>query len=367
VLFFTIYFLLYQILNIYVKRLKYFLRGSFWNFCDLICYILIVFAEFIHITNQGKDALDGLDCATWQENLTEELEDAKWRDYTVTILYSICTYLVWLRAVYFFRLNRSTGYFIRMIIEVTIDMKNFLLIFLAVVAAFAHSYLLLFRNNENDDGFQEPLLNSFWEAFQMTYLTPMGDYNTDFQSIRTNLGWIYFIVATLFLNTMLLNVLISIISDTFARIQESYKVIMYYDLLNVINENQIIYRGWTSDWLSSKYLFFTDPVEEEKESEPVLNKLAEIQDENRQSMKIQMETAKTLEAISKISEKEKYILERIEKLETMLETLTERSDRQQMLSQDGIKPQEGALQKANTIKKIKEEEEKDDLYDFRSD
>mmetsp|Transcript_21741 Transcript_21741/g.20859 ORF Transcript_21741/g.20859 Transcript_21741/m.20859 type:complete len:255 (+) Transcript_21741:2064-2828(+) len=254
-----------------------------------------------------------------------------------------------------------------MIIEVTIDMKNFLLIFLAVVAAFAHSYLLLFRNNENDDGFQEPLLNSFWEAFQMTYLTPMGDYNTDFQSIRTNLGWIYFIVATLFLNTMLLNVLISIISDTFARIQESYKVIMYYDLLNVINENQIIYRGWTSDWLSSKYLFFTDPVEEEKESEPVLNKLAEIQDENRQSMKIQMETAKTLEAISKISEKEKYILERIEKLETMLETLTERSDRQQMLSQDGIKPQEGALQKANTIKKIKEEEEKDDLYDFRSD
>jgi len=52
----------------------------------------------------------------------------------------------------------------------------------------------------------------------MAYLIPMGDYNTDFQSSRTNLGWVYFIFATLFLNTMLLNVLISIISDTYARI-----------------------------------------------------------------------------------------------------------------------------------------------------
>jgi len=67
-----------------------------------------------------------------------------------------------------------------MILEVMSDMKNFLLIFIAVVAAFAHSYLILFRNNENEEGELEHLVHGFWEAFKVTYMIPMGDYNTDF-------------------------------------------------------------------------------------------------------------------------------------------------------------------------------------------
>jgi len=83
----------------------------------------------------------------------------------VRFLYSFATFLVWLRAVYFFRLNRSTGYFIRMIIEVTYDLANFLIIYLVVVAAFAHAYLLLFQNNDTEDNIQEPLLDSYWASF----------------------------------------------------------------------------------------------------------------------------------------------------------------------------------------------------------
>mmetsp|Transcript_16605 Transcript_16605/g.11912 ORF Transcript_16605/g.11912 Transcript_16605/m.11912 type:complete len:85 (-) Transcript_16605:143-397(-) len=84
----------------------------------------------------------------------------------------------------------------------------------------------------------------------MTYLIPMGDYNTSFQSENTNIGWFFLILATLLLNVILLNVLISIISDTYSRIQERYKQIMYNDMLLVINDNSLLYRGWQSKWLS---------------------------------------------------------------------------------------------------------------------
>mmetsp|Transcript_6962 Transcript_6962/g.5219 ORF Transcript_6962/g.5219 Transcript_6962/m.5219 type:complete len:107 (+) Transcript_6962:2765-3085(+) len=102
-----------------------------------------------------------------------------------------------------------------------------------------------------------------WSAFQMTYMMPMGNYPEEYQSVRTNLGWVYFVVATLFLNVIMLNMLISIISDTYARIQSDFKAVMYIDILNVINENQLLYKGWQSDWLSQRYLFFTEPVDEE--------------------------------------------------------------------------------------------------------
>mmetsp|Transcript_18836 Transcript_18836/g.13656 ORF Transcript_18836/g.13656 Transcript_18836/m.13656 type:complete len:201 (-) Transcript_18836:370-972(-) len=171
-------------------------------------------------------------------------------DYQVRILYSVATFFVWMRAIYFFRLNRSTGYFIKMIFEVVGDLKNFFLIYIATLFAFAHAYLLLFRNNEDEEtGRFAPIYDQFSTSLQHIYLIPMGDYPEEYQSVRENLGWMYFIIATLFLNVMMLNMLISIISDTYARIQSDFKVVMYIDLLNVINENQILYRGWQSDWL----------------------------------------------------------------------------------------------------------------------
>ncbi len=62
---------------------------------------------------------------------------------------------------------------------------------------------------------------------------------------------------------MLFNLLISIISDTFARIKESYEVIMYKDMLGVINENRLFFWGDIPTRFKNKYLFFAMPKKDE--------------------------------------------------------------------------------------------------------
>mmetsp|Transcript_24186 Transcript_24186/g.23769 ORF Transcript_24186/g.23769 Transcript_24186/m.23769 type:complete len:155 (-) Transcript_24186:207-671(-) len=150
-------------------------------------------------------------------------------------------------------------------------MTNFLLIYIAVLVAFSDAYYILFRNNVDEDGLQLPLLTSFWESFQMVYMIPMGDFPGDFQSHRTNIGWIYFIIATMILNVMLLNLLVTIISESYLAIKKDEKLYIYFDLLNVINQNQMLYQSNDFDWHTEKYMFFTDPVEQDVD--PLLEKI----------------------------------------------------------------------------------------------
>jgi len=44
--------------------------------------------------------------------------------------------MLWIKFLYFFRIFQSTGYLIRIIIEVVIDMRHFLLIVLLTIIAF---------------------------------------------------------------------------------------------------------------------------------------------------------------------------------------------------------------------------------------
>jgi len=158
---------------------------------------------------------------------------------TIRILYAICSILAWFRLLYFFRIMRSTGYYIRMVVEVLNDMANFILIFIIVVVAFAHALLLVARNDS-----EEPILKNIGVALSYSYLIPLGYYDLNiFPDYKIVFAWIFFVIGSFLMNITLLNLLISIISDTFGRIKASYEVIMYKDMLGVINENRLLYWG----------------------------------------------------------------------------------------------------------------------------
>mmetsp|Transcript_23091 Transcript_23091/g.22502 ORF Transcript_23091/g.22502 Transcript_23091/m.22502 type:complete len:93 (+) Transcript_23091:1360-1638(+) len=90
------------------------------------------------------------------------------------------------------------------------------------------------------------------QAVIYAYLLPLGEYDFDaFSDINIEISWFIFFLGTFIMNIMLLNLLISIISDTFARIKESYDVIMYKDMLGVINENRLFY--WGDETRFTKY------------------------------------------------------------------------------------------------------------------
>ena len=59
--------------------------------------------------------------------------------------------------------------------------------------------------------------NSIFESLHMSYNMIFANYNTDFE-ILTVVGFLFYLCGTLFMIVIMLNLLISIISDTFDRI-----------------------------------------------------------------------------------------------------------------------------------------------------
>ena len=68
-------------------------------------------------------------------------------------------------------------------------------------------------------------------------------------------------LATFFLQIVLINLLISIVADTFARIKSNYNVIMYKEMLHMIIENRFLAVGRLPEELNHKHLYMVIPSE----------------------------------------------------------------------------------------------------------
>jgi hypothetical protein len=76
-------------------------------------------------------------------------------------------------------------------------------------------------------------------TWMYTYLTGLGEFGTDdFGSHpNANILWIYFILCTILIQIVLLNLLIAIMGDTFDRVQEMKEEAKLKELCALISEN----------------------------------------------------------------------------------------------------------------------------------
>ena len=94
---------------------------DFWNYLDILPPILIVLAEVLNVTG----AFDSGSCENGETIKDENGEDVSiqcYKNVLIRSLYAFTSFFVWLRFLYFFRVFKSTGYYIKMIIEVIKDM-----------------------------------------------------------------------------------------------------------------------------------------------------------------------------------------------------------------------------------------------------
>ena len=131
---------------------------------------------------------------------------------------SVTSLFMWIKLLYFLRIFKNTGYLIGMIQQVVLDMRSFLLILFIVIAAFGDAFMSISSANEDADKFTF----SFIDSFLYTYRIILGDFNTDgFGTVSVVLVWILFLMCTVFNMIILLNLLISIISETFANVNSN--------------------------------------------------------------------------------------------------------------------------------------------------
>jgi hypothetical protein len=143
---------------------------------------------------------------------------------------------MWMKCLYFLRIYESTGYLIRMIIEVVVDMKNFFLVLLIAVAAFADSLLIISLNSET------PFASSFIDSMIYTYRIILGDFAVDEVS-DTKVSWLsmsLLIACTVFNMIVMLNLLIAIISETFGKVNSNSEKATFQVKASLISENNYL-------------------------------------------------------------------------------------------------------------------------------
>ncbi len=195
----------------------------------MMAFALIIIAETVLFYNRHNDWLN-----SGEEPNNEEYVDMVHIDYRVRLAYATSILMLWNRFLYYFRIFRSMGYYIRMLVESCIDVLHFLFILCVVIVAFGHSFLLLSTNNSTG-----PLIPNMFEAWFNSYL--IGDYYSEiFGDYMNWYSWLFFLLSSFLINIVLMNMLISIIGTTYARITENYKIIMYKDMLHLIQENKYL-------------------------------------------------------------------------------------------------------------------------------
>jgi len=106
------------------------------------------------------------------------------------------------------------------------------------------------------------------------YFLSFSNFDTNvFGDYYPEISWVFFVLATLMLQIVLINLLISIVADTFATIKSNYNVIMYKDMLHMIIENRFLAVGRLTEELNHKYLFMALPLavsNDEESSKPVI-------------------------------------------------------------------------------------------------
>jgi hypothetical protein len=189
---------------------------EFWNACDIVNYNLCLLVILMDASN-AEVAM-------------------------IRPIASICVIILWIKLFYFLRVFESTSKLIRMIFEIVNDMKNYLIVLSIGIFGFANGFYILSQNQQGLDPFAgETFLGSVIYSYRFT----LGDFSTDdFNSLApvdTILVWIIFIIASMFMVIILLNLLIAIMGDTFGRVLENVTNLTVREKVMLVSENESLF------------------------------------------------------------------------------------------------------------------------------
>jgi hypothetical protein len=154
------------------------------------------------------------------------------------ILQSIISLILWLKLLYFLRIFKSTGYYIRTIVEVVKDMRYFLMMLLLTFTAFGDSMRQISSSNPEGKDFID---GTFFTGIAFIYRMVLGDFDTNgFGEIAVGYVWILFILCTVFNMIIMMNLLIAIISESFAQVNSSSEQAGYQEMADLIYQHSII-------------------------------------------------------------------------------------------------------------------------------
>ena len=152
---------------------------------------------------------------------------------------AISVLVLYFKLFYFLRIFYSTAYLVRMIIEIMWDMKVFVGVLMIATAAFGNAFYILDRNSTEEENI---IGKNFIDALIYSYKMGLGDFDTDnFGTRDEEVLWVFFILNSIIVLIVLLNLLIAIMGDTFDKVQETQVSSIFKERASMILENEFIF------------------------------------------------------------------------------------------------------------------------------
>lgn len=197
---------LYEMFQMFLTRLIYF--TDIWNYVDLarstacFLYCILIWVDF---------------------------DDKFSKQVLVSLIF-----LSMVRGISYFRLFDKTRYMVNLLSEVFKDMISFLILLSYSTYSFAIIYFIMVNNLLNDSGSQTQPFSSYVAS---AYLLNLGDFQTE------NYGpfeWVIFFFASVINPLIMLNLLISIMGDTFGRVKDEQAIADMRELTGMVIEGEYL-------------------------------------------------------------------------------------------------------------------------------
>lgn len=156
------------------------------------------------------------------------------------------------------------------------DIGWFMIVLIVCIFAYANSFYIIAKNQVEFDNLEEdgePSYHTFVGALQHVYLTALGEFGLDDYTLGDGsqevVLWVLFISASFLLLIHLLNMLIAIMGESFAKNNETKSMQQLKSHLQFVMDNWWI--DPIKDKESIKYLISAFIKEDEEEDVEILN------------------------------------------------------------------------------------------------
>lgn len=158
---------------------------------------------------------------------------------------------------------------------------------------------MLQLNRNDDNAVVESVFGNFWpmNAFYNQYMLSLGEFTIDAfdDNPQTYLCYIFFIVATFLTQITFLNMLITLMGDTFGRVYESKNQFATMTKLEIMADNTSMIAEVNPEQKTDVYLFIVAPKQSDDSEDPNsawegnLSLIKKVLDKSVQNLKLNLE------------------------------------------------------------------------------
>jgi len=192
----------------------------------------------------------------------------------------LTSFCLWIKWMYFLRIFKSTGFYIKTIIEVGEDMKFFIVVLCIGMIAFGDALRRINSvdvEHDSDSGFVQGYTSAYgtniFDGFLYIFSQSLGNYDPTAGNYSWFLSFVLINISAIFNCIIMMNLLIAVISESFTRVNDASQQASYREYAALIGENQyLLPQAFIDGIRTDEYLTYIIKLSEINEEEDVEEK-----------------------------------------------------------------------------------------------